>query len=115
MVNCGGDLALNLRALPAMIPPERTGISLIMPAPDYQRLIDAATWGFIRDSEASYPPDTASLSIADQRQIYDTMCAKFHRGYPAGVVAEDRQIAGVACRVTRALPQRWSTCMVAVM
>ena len=70
-----------------------------MPAPDYQSLIDAATWGFIRDSEASYPPDTASLTIADQRRIYDAMCAKFHRGYPAGVVAEDRVIAGVACRI----------------
>lgn len=70
-----------------------------MPAPDYQNLIDAQTWGFIRDSEASYPPDTASLTIADQRRIYDAMCAKFHRGYPAGVVAEDRTIAGVPCRV----------------
>ncbi|WP_426033702.1 alpha/beta hydrolase [Cypionkella sp. TWP1-2-1b2] len=70
-----------------------------MPAPDYQSLIDAATWGFIRDSDASYPPDTASLTIADQRRIYDAMCAKFHRGYPPGVVAEDRVIAGVACRV----------------
>lgn len=70
-----------------------------MPAPDYQSLIDAATWGFIRDSEASYPPDTASLTIADQRRIYDAMCAKFHRGYPAGVVAEDRLIAGVSCRI----------------
>ena len=70
-----------------------------MPAPDYQSLIDAATWDFIRDSEASYPPDTASLTIADQRRIYDAMCAKFHRSYPAGVVAEDRAIAGVPCRV----------------
>lgn len=70
-----------------------------MPAPDYQTLIDTATWGFIHDSEASYPPDTASLTIADQRRIYDAMCAKFHRGYPAGVVAEDCLIAGVACRV----------------
>ncbi len=70
-----------------------------MPAPDYQSLIDAATWDFIRDSEASYPPDTASLTIADQRRIYDAMCAKFHRSYPAGVVAEDRVISGVPCRV----------------
>ena len=70
-----------------------------MPAPDYQSLIDAATWAFIRDSEASYPPDTASMTIADQRRIYDSMCAKFHRSYPAGVVAEDRVISGVPCRV----------------
>jgi acetyl esterase len=76
-----------------------TGISLIMPAPDYQSLIDAATWRFIRDSEASYPPDTASLTIADQRRIYDAMCAKFHRGYPAGMVVENRLVAGVPCRI----------------
>ena len=70
-----------------------------MPAPDYQGLIDAATWRFIRNSEASYPPDTASLTIADQRRIYDAMCAKFHRGYPAGMVVENRLVAGVPCRI----------------
>ncbi|MDB5663899.1 alpha/beta hydrolase [Cypionkella sp.] len=70
-----------------------------MPAPDYQKLIDADTWGFIRETEAAYPVDTASLTIADQRRIYDAMCAKFHRGYPAGVVAKHRLIAGVPCRI----------------
>lgn len=70
-----------------------------MPAPDYQSLIDTATWGFIHDSEASYPPDTASLTIAEQRAIYDAMCARFHRGYPTGVVATDQLIARVPCRI----------------
>ncbi|GLS85469.1 lipase/esterase [Cypionkella aquatica] len=70
-----------------------------MPEPDYQILIDAATWQFIQKTEASYPADTASLTIADQRRIYDTMCAQFHRGYPPGVTAQGRSIAGVACRV----------------
>ena len=77
----------------------RIGVSESMPSADYQSLIDAATWGFIRDTDAAYPPDTTSLTIADQRRIYDAMCAKFHRGYPAGVVAEDKVIAGVPCRV----------------
>jgi acetyl esterase len=65
----------------------------------YMNMIDAATWGFIRATDACYPPDTASLTIADQRRIYDSMCAAFQRGYPPGVVAEDRMIAGVSCRV----------------
>ncbi len=70
-----------------------------MTAPDYQSLIDAPTWEFIRATDAAYPPDTASLSIADQRAIYDRMCRIFFRGYPEGVTAEDRRIAGVPCRV----------------
>ena len=66
---------------------------------DYQTLIDAPTWGFIRASAAAYPPDTAALTIADQRRIYDAMCRAFHRGYPPGVRAEDRPFAGLRCRV----------------
>jgi acetyl esterase len=65
----------------------------------YQDLIDAPTWAFIKATEACYPPDTASLSIAQQRAIYDAMCRSFHQGYPEGVVAEDHSIASVPCRV----------------
>ncbi|MEO6301014.1 MAG: alpha/beta hydrolase, partial [Paracoccaceae bacterium] len=66
---------------------------------DYSTIIDAPTWDFIRATDASYPPDTATLSIAAQRAIYDRMCRMFHRGYPAGVAAVDRTIAGVPCRI----------------
>jgi acetyl esterase len=65
---------------------------------DYDSLIDAETWAFIRLTDASYPPDTATRSIAEQRAIYDGMCRIFHRGYPPGVTAEDLVIAGVPCR-----------------
>lgn len=75
------------------------GYLIIMAEPDYQSLIDAETWAFIRASEAAYPADTASLTIADQRRIYDGMCRAFHRGYPAGVTARDEPIAGVPCRI----------------
>jgi acetyl esterase len=68
-------------------------------AADYQRLIDAPTWDFIRATDAFYPADTASRSIDDQRRIYDTMCRVFFRGYPPGVTARDEVIAGVPCRV----------------
>lgn len=70
-----------------------------MTATRYQDLIDAPTWAFIRATDAEYPPDTASLTIAQQRAIYDRMCRAFHRGYPAGLSAEDRAIAGVPCRI----------------
>jgi acetyl esterase len=69
-----------------------------MPVPDYQTLIDAETWAFIRRTDACYPPDTASRTIAEQRQVYDAMCGVFHQGYPAGITAQDSLIAGVPCR-----------------
>jgi acetyl esterase len=67
--------------------------------PDYTSLIDAPTWAFIRRTEASYPPDTATLTIAEQRAIYDRMCRVFFRGYPPGVTAQDETMAGVPCRI----------------
>ncbi len=66
---------------------------------DYATLIDAPTWAFIKATDAAYPPDTASRSVAQQRDIYTAMCRSFHRGYPKGVSADDRLIAGVPCRV----------------
>lgn len=69
-----------------------------MQRPDYQTIIDRKTWDFIRRTEDAYPPDTATMTIAEQRAIYDRMCRAFHRGYPAGVVAVDRAFGGVPCR-----------------
>lgn len=66
---------------------------------DYQSLIDEPTWAFIETTNASYPPDTASLTIADQRAIYDRMCGVFFQGYPQGVTARDERVAGVPCRI----------------
>lgn len=54
---------------------------------------------FIARSEESYPPDAADLTIAEQRAFYDRMCQAFDRPYPPGVTAEDREIAGVPCRI----------------
>jgi acetyl esterase len=70
-----------------------------MTTPDYQTLIDAPTWAFIERTNASYPPDTATLSIAEQRAIYDRMCAAFDTPYPPGVTSHDTSIAGVPCRI----------------
>ncbi len=70
-----------------------------MTQPDYQTLIDAPTWAFIERTNASYPENTATLSIADQRAIYDRMCAAFDTPYPPGVTSHDQPISGVPCRV----------------
>lgn len=70
-----------------------------MTVEDYQSLIDGPTWAFIDATNAAYPPDTATLTIADQRAIYDRMCRLFHRGYPPGLGVEDRVVAGVPCRI----------------
>jgi acetyl esterase len=70
-----------------------------MPKPDYQTLIDAPTWAFIQKTNAYYPENTATLSIAEQRAIYDRMCAAFDTPYPPGVTSHDQPIAGVPCRV----------------
>jgi len=67
--------------------------------PDYQTLIDAPTWAFIERTNASYPENTATLSIAEQRAIYDRMCAAFDSPYPPGVTSHDEPIAGVPCRI----------------
>lgn len=67
--------------------------------PDYQTLIDTPTWAFIEKTNASYPENTATLSIAEQRAIYDRMCAAFDTPYPPGVTSRDEPIAGVPCRI----------------
>ena len=66
---------------------------------NYATLIDAPTWAFIRATGATYPPEIATLTIADQRAIYDRMCRAFFQGYPAGITAQDQTLAGVNCRI----------------
>ncbi len=65
---------------------------------DYQRLIDAQTWAFIRRTEAFYPPETVSFGIAEQRAVYDRMCRAFAQGIPEGLPVRDAVIAGVPVR-----------------
>lgn len=67
--------------------------------PDYDTLIDAETWAFINATNASYPEDTVSFGIGDQRRVYDTMCRAFYQGMPEGVSANDCLADGVPVRV----------------
>ena len=49
---------------------------------------------FIAMTEADYPPDAVTLSMARQRAVYDTSCARFDQPHPPGLRTEDRTIAG---------------------
>ena len=66
---------------------------------DYDSLIDAETWEFVRRSEAFAPDDAAPGDIAAQRRAYDAMCRAFHHGRPKGVGTEDRDADGVTVRI----------------
>lgn len=70
-----------------------------MTAVDDPNPIDAATWAFIDATHAAYPPDTATLTVAQQRAVYDALCRVFFQGYPPGVHSQDVRVAGVPCRV----------------
>jgi acetyl esterase len=65
---------------------------------DYRAILPPETWEFIRRTETMYPPDAASLTIPEQRAIYDQMAVAFHRGRPGGLAVEDAPLAGVPCR-----------------
>ncbi len=58
----------------------------------YCDLIDEETWEFIRQTNEWYPPDTTTLSIEEQRAIYDRMCREFFAGYPEGIEVENGAI-----------------------
>ena len=66
---------------------------------DYGTLIDAEVWAFLARTEEFYPPDAVDLSIADQRRVYDEMCAAFDVGHPDGVSTSDRRMGDIPCRL----------------
>ncbi len=70
-----------------------------MSKPDYEQIIDAETWAFIRRTNDYYPPDTIDASVERQREIYDAMCREFFAGLPQGVMAKDQAADGVPVRV----------------
>lgn len=65
---------------------------------DYERLIDAETWAFIRKTGESYPDDAVELSISEQREVYDAMCLDFHVARPRMVQTKDLSADGVPVR-----------------
>ncbi|MBZ9654718.1 alpha/beta hydrolase [Phyllobacterium lublinensis] len=59
---------------------------------DYSVLIDDETWAFIERTNSFYQPDAVDLSVARQREIYNTMCQAFFAGYPKEVSSADEFI-----------------------
>lgn len=64
----------------------------------YDEIIDDETWAFIRMTDAHYPPNAVTMTVAEQRQVYNNLCREFFRGYPNGVVASDGTFGRVPCR-----------------
>lgn len=73
---------------------------------NYDDLIDAETWAFIRKTERFYPVETIGYTIAQQRRVYDDMCRAFAQDHPAGVMSSDEAMNGVPVRIyTKGTPQ----------
>ncbi|MCL6283238.1 alpha/beta hydrolase [Ruegeria sp. 2012CJ41-6] len=66
---------------------------------DYDALLDAETQEFIRRTAEYYPDDAVSLSIEEQRQVYDRMCHAFRQSETEGIPSEDLDANGVRVRV----------------
>ncbi len=71
---------------------------------DYDHLIDAETWAFIRDSAQFDLPDSGGADISAQRESYDRMCRAFFAGYPPGVSARDDHAHSVPIRIYESGP-----------
>ena len=65
---------------------------------DYSNAIDDEVRAFIDEGNKYYPENAVTRSIEQQRGFYDAMCHAFHRGYPAGVTAQDLTFDRVRCR-----------------
>ena len=65
---------------------------------DYETLIDAEMWAYIKRSDSYYPPDAVDLDIAGQRRVYDAMAEAFRQARPENVQVKDVQMDGISCR-----------------
>ncbi len=65
---------------------------------DYDLLLDDEVRAYIARGAEFYPPHAVDLDIAQQRAVYDGMCAAFHAGRPEGVEVRDESYGGVPCR-----------------
>jgi acetyl esterase len=65
-------------------------------------ITDPEVLEFIARTDSFYPPNTVEFSIAEQRRVYDGMCAAFRQPRPNGVTVTDETVAGPGCPI----PQR---------
>jgi acetyl esterase len=68
----------------------------------YAALLDPELWDYIDKVNSWYPPEIVAAPIAEQRSLYNQMCAAFHRGHPEGVRSSD----GLVAAATHAIPVR---------
>ncbi len=66
---------------------------------DYDSLIDAETWDFIRRTREAYPDDSTARTLEEERASYDAMCDVFRQPRPEGVATQDQLADGVSVRV----------------
>ena len=57
-------------------------------------ITDPEVLEFIARTESFYPPNAVDFTIAEQRRVYDDLCAAFRQPRPAGVAAADETIDG---------------------
>ena len=69
-----------------------------MNEPDYGLLLDDEVRAYIARGAEFYPPNAVDLTVVQQREVYDAMCAAFHAGRPEGVEVWDETHGGVPCR-----------------
>ena len=63
---------------------------------NYADRLDAELWDYIDKVNSWYPPEIVAAPIAEQRAVYNRMCAAFHRGRPEGVTASDGHVGAPA-------------------
>ncbi|AZO30125.1 alpha/beta hydrolase [Mesorhizobium sp. M1B.F.Ca.ET.045.04.1.1] len=62
----------------------------------YAALLDPELWDYIDKVNSWYPQEIVAAPIAEQRAVYDRMCAAFHQGRPEGVATRDGLVATAA-------------------
>ncbi|MDX8481083.1 alpha/beta hydrolase [Mesorhizobium sp. VK24D] len=65
----------------------------------YATLLDPKLWDYIDAVNSWYPPEIVAAPIAEQRAVYNRMCAAFHQGHPEGVTTSDGLVATAAYAV----------------
>ena len=67
------------------------------------RFLDPEVAAFVARTESFYPASVNTASAAENRAVYDRMCAAFRQKRPAGVAVVDEQLAADAPRRSLAL------------
>ena len=71
------------------------------PIAKYADLEDLGIREFMTAAESLYPADAINLTLAEQRTLYDQLCAHFRRERPVAVTTYDFAVGNVRCRLYR--------------